>query len=155
MHRDYAHLSGIAACFLRVFPSRNEEDVRSGTSGADRLLLEAPDGDDRAVEAHLSARDHLVAAVDVVAELLGDVQGEGEACRRAADPAGTRYPSAFRATAAPISCDWAMACSSWRWCCLSLWPGETTAAAGTSVEPSCSPGNSFSRRLAFLTSTAT
>src|SRR5262245_14698121 len=84
MHRDYAHLSCVTPRLLSVFPSRNEKDVRSGAPGADRLLLEAANGDHRAVEAHLSGRDHPVATIDVAPELLGYVQGEGEARRGAA-----------------------------------------------------------------------
>src|SRR5262245_62203858 len=68
-----------------MFPSMNENDDGSSAPGADLLLFEAPDGNDRAVEAHLSGRDHSVAVIDVASELLGDVQCESEARRRAAD----------------------------------------------------------------------
>ena len=78
VHRDDAHVACVAARLLCVFPSRNEKDVRSGAPGADRLLLEAADGEHRAVEAHLAARDHPVAVVDIVSELLGDVERECE-----------------------------------------------------------------------------
>src|SRR5690349_4475318 len=60
VHRDDAHASCVTPRFLRVFPSRNQEDVGSGAPRADRLLLEAPDRGDRAVEAHLTGRDHPV-----------------------------------------------------------------------------------------------
>src|SRR5215203_6300094 len=87
MHRNYAHASRIAPRLLCVFPSRNEEDVRTGPFCTDRLLFQAPDRDHGPILENLAARDHLVAAVDVVAELLDDVEGERETRRRPTHPA--------------------------------------------------------------------
>src|SRR5207302_1343275 len=70
----------------RIVPiDRHQEDVDVGTTGPDRLLLDAADPRHPAVELdHACGRD-LVAVVDVTSALLEQLEGERETSRRAAD----------------------------------------------------------------------
>ena len=87
LHRDDAEIPCMAACLRRVIPSRDEEDVGVGAPGADHLLFDAADRGDRAVELDLARRRDAEAAVDVAAQFVDHVEGEGEPGRRPADAA--------------------------------------------------------------------
>src|SRR5215468_4503875 len=82
------YAAGVAARGRGVVPGRREHDVHVAVVGRDRLLLHAADRKDRAVERDLACRHHLVAAVDVLAELLHDIEREGEPGGRPADVPG-------------------------------------------------------------------
>src|SRR5436190_15940281 len=56
LHRDNPHPVGITASLVRVIPSGDEEDADSGVADADRLLGNAADRSDAAVEVDLSGR---------------------------------------------------------------------------------------------------
>ena len=88
LHRDDAQPVRVLAGLARVLPRRDEEGIHTRLARADRLLLDAADRADPAVEEDLAGRGDLVAAVDVAAELLQHVEREGEPGRRAADAAG-------------------------------------------------------------------
>src|SRR5512133_2909824 len=67
----------------------DEEDIGTRVARAEGLLLDAADLLDASVERHLASGCDLLAAVDVGrAELVDDVEGEGETGRRAADLPG-------------------------------------------------------------------
>ena len=56
----------MALGFPGVLPSGHEENVDPGPANRDRLLLDAADRDDGAVELDLARRGDLLAAVDVL-----------------------------------------------------------------------------------------
>src|ERR1700741_4151780 len=85
MHSQDPQTSRISARFDRVIPSRDDEDVDVRAPGTDRLLPDRADRLDRSVEAELSRGRDPVAAVDVMAELLVEVESEGEPGGGAAD----------------------------------------------------------------------
>ena len=66
----------------------HDEEVGAGLPGADRLLLDAADRLDAAVEPELAGHDDAPALVDLRPELVDDVERERQARRRAADRAG-------------------------------------------------------------------
>ena len=66
---------------------RHEEDVDIRLARPDRLLLDAADPADAAVELDLAGGSDLVAVVDVPSELLEQLEREREACGRPADVA--------------------------------------------------------------------
>ena len=70
----------VAPSLLGVLPSRHEECVHMRFARADRLLLDAADRPDRAVREDLARGGDLVAAHDVLAQLLEDVESEREPC---------------------------------------------------------------------------
>ena len=70
---------------LALIIPRHEEDIRAGTPGADRFLLDSAHSAHGAVEAELPARDDLPAAVDVSAQFIHDVEREREPGRRSSD----------------------------------------------------------------------
>src|SRR5580765_9043552 len=72
----------------RVIPSGHEENADAGVANSDRLLLDASDRADAAVEVDLAGRGDPLAVVDVLAEALEHVEREGQSRRGAADVAG-------------------------------------------------------------------
>src|SRR5207253_4133013 len=71
-----------------VIPSRDEEYADAGAPDPDRLLLDAADRRDGAVELDLARRRDAPPVIDVAAELLEHVEREREPGRRTADRAG-------------------------------------------------------------------
>src|SRR5438105_15528091 len=63
LHSDDAEAIRVAPSLARVIPSRDEEDVRLRLADAERLLLDAPDLGDRAVQLDLSGRGDAIAAI--------------------------------------------------------------------------------------------
>src|SRR5262245_37738617 len=78
LHRDDPQTSRILARLGRVLPSGDEEDVDTGGSRAEGLLLHAADRGDAAVEIELARRGDLQAVADSMAELLVDIECERE-----------------------------------------------------------------------------
>ena len=85
LHWNDAKVPCIAQRLRCVFPQPHEEDVRAGSSGAERLLLDAADPTDVSVERDLTRRHDAAPMIDVLAELLEHVQCKRESCGRAAD----------------------------------------------------------------------
>src|SRR5439155_10589290 len=88
LHRDDSKAVGVPPCLGRVVPSRHEENPDPGLANSDRLLLDPANRLDGAVELDPPRSRDPVAVVDVAAELLEQVEREGEAGRGAADAAG-------------------------------------------------------------------
>src|SRR2546423_11405343 len=88
LHRDDSKPVRILPRGACVRPRRDEEDVHTRLARADRLLLDGANRQHAAVELELARCGDLVAAVDVVPELLRQVEREGEPGRGAADAAG-------------------------------------------------------------------
>src|SRR5512132_4036110 len=79
MHRHDPQAARLAASLGGAIPSGNEEAPDSGLADTDRLLLDAPDGPDAAVEVDLAGGGDLPAVVDVLAQPFEHVEGEREA----------------------------------------------------------------------------
>ena len=76
----------VALRVLGVVPiDGHEEGVDVCLACPDRLLLDAADARHASVELDLAGRRDLQPVVDVAAALLEELEGEREACRRAAD----------------------------------------------------------------------
>src|SRR5512133_4044648 len=85
LHRDDAEAIRIPARDTRVRSGGHEEDIHTGFTRADRLLLDGANREHRAVELELAGGGDLVAAVRVVAKLFHQAESEREAGRGAAD----------------------------------------------------------------------
>src|SRR3954466_3722471 len=88
MHRDDPHAVRITASLGGVIPSGDEEDADSRVAHADRLLRDAADRADAAVEVDLAGRGDPAAVVDVLAEPREEIEREREPRGGAADVPG-------------------------------------------------------------------
>src|SRR5829696_610824 len=79
LHSHDRKVFRIASRLKSVVPGRNEEDVHTRFACAERFLLHSADRTDRAVESELAGRGDCLPVGDVAAELLQDVEREGEA----------------------------------------------------------------------------
>src|SRR5438105_6570843 len=88
LHRDDAQPLRVLPRVARVLPRRDEEGIHTRGARTDRLLLDAADRVHGAVRPDLAGRRDPVPVVDVAAELLEDLEREGEPGGGAADTVG-------------------------------------------------------------------
>src|SRR3970282_1032524 len=76
---------GMLPRLFGILPRRHEEEIHTRPARSDRLLFEAADLEDGAVEGELARRRDVASVRDVTSEHACDLEGEGKAGRRAAD----------------------------------------------------------------------
>src|SRR3989304_7095806 len=92
LHRDDAQPVGMLPRLVGVLPRRHEEEIHTRPARSDRLLFQATDLDDRAVEGELACRRDVAPVGDVTSEHADDLEGEGKAGRRAAAASDVDVP---------------------------------------------------------------